>query len=87
MRERYTPVSIPERCNPWVRTLFEEMRYQRIGVLDMAERTGINKNTLKDWRTRTVPRITDLEACYNVLGFTLEPKRMTNVPTYNVSDK
>ena len=81
MRNRYIRVTIPDRCNPWVRILFEEMRHQRIGVLDMAERTGINKSTLRDWRTRTVPRITDLEAFYNVLGFTLEPKRMTNVPT------
>ena len=76
MRERYTRVTIPDRCNPMVKDLFEKMRHQQIGVIDMSERTGINKNTLKDWRTRTVPRITDLEACYNVLGYTLSPKKL-----------
>lgn len=71
MRERYTRVSIPERCHPLVRKLFEEMREQQIGVLDMAARSGINPNTLKDWRTRTMPRVADLEACFNVLGLSL----------------
>lgn len=49
------------------------MNRNQIGVLDMSERTGINKNTLKDWRTRTVPRVSDLEACFNVLGYKLKP--------------
>jgi hypothetical protein len=52
------------------------MKKQRIGVLDMAARSGVNKNTLKDWRTRTTPRVADLEACFNVLGKTLT---ITNV--------
>ena len=78
MREAYRQVTIPERCHPLVKELFLEMRKQRLGVVDMADKTGINKNTLKDWRTRTMPRIADLEACFNVLGYTLGMKRMTN---------
>ena len=80
MRERYTRVSIPERCHPLVRRLFIEMQKQRIGVLDMAERSGVNKNTLKDWRTRTIPRVADLEACFNVLGLSLQARRLRSNP-------
>lgn len=68
MRWRVPTVTIPDRAHPLVKKLFKEMQKQQIGVLDMAERSGVNKNTLKDWRTRSTPRIADLEACFNVLG-------------------
>lgn len=66
----FRPLKIP-RCHPLVRRLFEEMNAQRIGVLDMSERSGVNRNTLRDWRGRTVPTIDNIEACFNVLGLTL----------------
>lgn len=59
---------VPASAHPLVKRLFVEMNAQRIGVLDMAERSGVNKNTLKDWRTRTVPTIDNLDACFNALG-------------------
>lgn len=62
-------LTVPAGAHPMVRRLFEEMERQQCGVLEMAERSGVNKNTLKDWRTRTMPRVADLEACFNVLGF------------------
>lgn len=76
MRFEYRPVSIPEKAHPLVRQLFEEMHRQQCGVLDMAERSGVNKNTLKDWRTRTMPRVADLNACFNVLGLELIVKKI-----------
>lgn len=78
MRTVYRKVSIPEHCHPLVTNLFLEMRRQCLGVVDMADKSGVNKNTLKDWRTRTMPRIADLEACYNVLGLELVARQMTN---------
>lgn len=59
--------------HPMVKALYEEMHSQRVTDADMSDRTGINVNTMKDWRTRTIPRITDLEACFNVLGMTIRP--------------
>mgnify|MGYP001080586753 CR=1 FL=1 len=73
MRLHYRSLTIPQGCHPLVRELFEEMHAQRCGARDMADRSGVNVNTLKDWRTRTQPRIADLEACFNVLGYTLRP--------------
>ena len=59
-----------------VKFLFSEMHFQRLGIKDMAEKTGINYNTLKDWRLRTNPRIKDMQACLNVLGYELVPQRI-----------
>ncbi len=70
MRE-FRRLSSPSKANPLVRKLFDEMNAQQIGILDMAERSGINKNTLKDWRTRTVPTVDNLQACLSVLGYEL----------------
>jgi transcriptional regulator with XRE-family HTH domain len=61
----------PQKAHPLVRRLFDEMNDQKIGILDMAERSGVNKNTLNDWRTRTVPTVDNLEACMAVLGYEL----------------
>lgn len=68
---QFRRLSTPDRAHPLVRRLVEEMNKQRIGVLDMAERSGVNKNTFKEWRTRTVPTIDNIEACFTVLGYRL----------------
>ena len=59
--------------HPLVRSLYEHMHKQCVTDADMSERAGVNVNTMKDWRTRTTPRVADLEACFNVLGMTLKP--------------
>lgn len=68
---RYRKISVPDNAHPLVKRLFAEMDKQQIGVLDMSERSGVNKNTIKDWRTRTIPSADNLIACFNVLGFEL----------------
>lgn len=67
----FRPLTIPPQAHPLVRRLFAEMNQQQLGVLDLAERSGVNKNTLKDWRTRTVPSVDNLDACLTVLGLRL----------------
>jgi hypothetical protein len=71
MHFRHRPVAVPAGAHPAVRRLFAEMNTQRCTAADLSERSGINKNTLKDWRTRTAPTLDNLEACLNVLGFEL----------------
>lgn len=68
---RFRTLSIPQHAHPLVRRMFEEMNRQRIGVMDMAERVGISRFTMNGWKTRHCPRIVELEACYNVLGYRL----------------
>lgn len=71
MRQRYTRVTVPDHAHPLVKRLFELMAYEQIGVLDMSARSGVNSNTLRDWRGRTLPNVANLDACLNVLGYRL----------------
>lgn len=64
-------LKIPEQANPLVRELFRLMQKHRVGVLEISHRSGINKNTLKDWRARTCPTVDNIEACFNSIGYTL----------------
>ena len=61
------------RC---VRFLFDEMHRQRMTQADLSERTGVCKDTLKHWRLYTMPRISDLEAALNTLGFELYVRKV-----------
>lgn len=64
-------LTIPARAHPLVKRLFEEMNEQQIGVIDIAERSGVNKNTISGWRHRANPDLINLEACFGVLGHKL----------------
>ncbi|MCB1509796.1 MAG: hypothetical protein KDJ36_02745 [Hyphomicrobiaceae bacterium] len=64
-------ISVPNHAHPMVRFLFTEMRAQRCSVIEMAERSGVNLNTIKNWRHVSMPKLLDLEACLNVLGHQL----------------
>lgn len=61
----------PEAAHPLVRRLIDLMNHEQMGVLDLSERSGINKNTMKEWRTRTVPTLDNFDACLGVLGYQL----------------
>ena len=61
-------LSIPTNTHPLVKLLFIEMNEQQIGLLDMAERSGVSKNTICAWKRRVVPNLVNLDACFNVLG-------------------
>lgn len=69
-------IGVPDRAHPLIKRLFQEMAAQQAGVVEMAGKSGVNKNTLKDWRTRGNPRLADLEACFNVLGFDIIVKEI-----------
>lgn len=71
-------LTVAKRAHPLVKRLVDEMNRQQIGLLDMSERSGVNKNTLKDWRTRTVPTVDNLNACFTVLGMELSVRHAKN---------
>lgn len=63
---------IVANVHPHVRFLFVEMAAQRCYNKEMSVKSGIASYTFWDWRNRTEPKISDLEACLNVLGYTLK---------------
>ena len=73
---RFRHLSIPKGAHPLVRRLYEEMEFQQFGVTDTAERAGVARETVKGWRKNHCPRIAEIEACFNVLGYTLQPVRV-----------
>lgn len=70
---RYRPAIVNN--NPIVQFLFEEMHKQRCCQLDLSERVGLHRDTLRNWRTKHCPRINDIEAALNYLGYTLKVVR------------
>lgn len=71
---RYKRVSVPDSAHPLVKRLFAEMASQQCTLTVMSDRSGVNINTLKNWRTRTAPLVENIEACLNVLGLELTVK-------------
>lgn len=51
-----------------MRFVFAEMQRQGITYVEMAERSGISRETLTAWRVRYTPDLTSLEAVLGVLG-------------------
>lgn len=70
---KFQQLSVPETAHPLVRELWRHMNDQRAPLRDVAEKAGVGYNAMVGWRTRRLPRIDDLEACFNVLGYTLRP--------------
>jgi len=61
--------------NEIVRFLFEEMHKQQIHECDMSERVGFHRDTLRKWRLHHQPRVNDIEACLDFLGYKLKVVR------------
>lgn len=67
---RRTPIQAPH-AHPLVQWLFKEMHRQQIGTLDLTERAGLSKHTLRDWTRRHNPSLMLLEAALGVVGYQL----------------
>lgn len=70
--ERFQPHALKPVGHPFVAILFKEMNVQQCSYRMMGERSGVNKFTLSNWRTHC-PKVSDLEACFNVLGMSMYP--------------
>ena len=68
---------IPHHTHPLVRRLFREMNREMTTLTEVAERAGMPRSTISEWRYRYTPRVSDLDAALNVLGLELciRPKR------------
>jgi transcriptional regulator with XRE-family HTH domain len=67
----FKPPAAPVGVSAIVRELFEIMNHQQIRVLDIADQSGVNTNTIYTWRRSRVPSITNFEAVANALGYKL----------------
>lgn len=68
---KFRSLSIPSNTHPLVTRLFQEMNRNQIGILDMSERSGVNKNTICGWKRRSIPNLDNIDACFVALGMKL----------------
>jgi hypothetical protein len=52
------------------------MHKQRCCQMDLSERVGLHRDTLRKWRTTHTPRVNDIEAALNYLGYKLTVTRL-----------
>ncbi len=74
---RPSRMKVPEKAHPLVRRLYQEIIRQQVPVAVVCEKAGLPYCRFRDWRTRVSPKIVDLEAAFNVLGYTLKPVEIT----------
>jgi 2,3-bisphosphoglycerate-independent phosphoglycerate mutase len=75
--QSFKPSPVPEGVPAIVRDLFKIMTEQRIGVREIAKRSGVHGNTILTWRASRVPSISNFEAVANALGYELHLVRRT----------
>ena len=68
-------ITAPGNCHPLVRFIVEEMQRQRVGYYDLADRSGVDRNTVRAWRTRNTPSVANVEAVLGALGYELRVVR------------
>jgi hypothetical protein len=64
-------IPIPPHGHPFVRQLIQHANEQQTTLTEIAQRAGIRRLTLSDWRYNRLPRVDLLEAALNVLDLEL----------------
>lgn len=64
-------LSIPPHTPPLVRKLFEIANRDKTLLCEIAERAGLKRGTIKDWRHKSNPSVPNLQAAFNALGYEL----------------
>lgn len=74
MSKYFKPLMIRNN-SPLVRRMFELLQEQRMTEKDFSKRIGAHPDTIKDWRLRVMPRVHDVEACIDYLGYEIVLRR------------
>ena len=73
---QWFPHKYADNAHPLVKALCDEMNRQRVPANMVATRAGVTANAISKWkRNKRIFDINSIEACFNVLGFTLKPVR------------
>lgn len=59
--------------SPVVKLIFEEMRRQGVRYQDIEDKSGVQRTTLKAWRSKNAPSLTNIIAVLDVLGWDFVP--------------
>lgn len=64
-------IPIPRKANPLVRQFIARANRQMTTLSEIAEESGVARDTMSDWRYRSCPKLNNFEAALNVLGYRL----------------
>lgn len=73
---KFRKLKIPARAHPLVREMTAIQNTVHCGIAEMAERSGVSKSAIHNWQHSNVPRVSDLQACLNALGYELAIRRI-----------
>lgn len=62
---------VPHKLHPTLEFLFDEMRFSRVSVTELARVAGLADCVVSAWRRGINPRLNNLEAALNTMGYTL----------------
>ena len=68
---RFKPVRPAPKAHPFFRQIIALMNEHQISRRELCKRVGMSEFTFDNYRTRDVPKLTLLEALFNVLGKTI----------------
>lgn len=74
---------IPEHAHPLVRRFISELNREETLISEVAERSGICRDTISGWRYRRSPLVTNFVAALNVLGLDLAIVRKREMEAAN----
>ncbi|QFU16570.1 hypothetical protein [Microvirga thermotolerans] len=72
-KPRRLTVTIPERVGPHVKLVFAEMQRRRFTYDEIEARSGVLRPTLKAWRHKNAPGLSNIEAVLGALDWDLIP--------------
>lgn len=74
-RERLKPPATDKFVHPLVRWIWLEINHQHASQEDVALRSGVSSSAMRKWRQGiNSPKLADIEAVVNALGYKLEVK-------------
>lgn len=72
----YRKIKSYPKAHPIVQALFKEARYQQVGLSEIAEATGVARETIQNWGLRSSPMLVNVEAAGAFLGLKLVWRRV-----------
>jgi hypothetical protein len=72
-------IPVPQHVHPTVREFFRLLNAEKTTLTEVGQRGGFRRRTLSAWRYNREPRVSNLDAALNVMGYELVVRRRRDV--------
>lgn len=72
---RFYKKPVPPNVHPIIKVMFEQANEQQASWKVIADRAGVDESAIAKWGVSRSPRLANIEAVLNVLGYTITVKR------------